>query len=120
MASLRHENDRGRSGWRLQFRDIEKRKRSVWLGDLSEDAATKTKKHVEHLLATRKEKDPPAPATTEWLATIDGGLREKLARCGLVESVEKRDVRSLTLVGWVDEYIDERQDVKKATKDRFP
>jgi UDP-N-acetylmuramyl tripeptide synthase len=29
-------NCRGRKGWRLQFRDVEGRKRSIWLGDVPE------------------------------------------------------------------------------------
>ena len=43
MASLRKENDRGRKGWRIQFRDADKRRRSIWLGNIEEQTAAKTK-----------------------------------------------------------------------------
>ncbi len=119
MASLRFEDDRGRCGWRLQFRDVEKRKRSIWLGNVPEYAAQETKQHVEHLLAAAKNKRPPELATADWLGGIDDDLRNKLARCGLVEPVAKRVARVLTLADWLDEYVAERQDVKKSTRDTY-
>ena len=119
MASLRFEQERGRRGWRLQFRDIEKRNRSIWLGDVRESVAQETKEHVEHLLDRVKKKRPPELPTADWLGEIGEELREKLARCGLAESREKRVARTLTLSAWIDEYIQEREDVKKATRDTY-
>ncbi|WP_231615991.1 tyrosine-type recombinase/integrase [Novipirellula artificiosorum] len=55
-------------------------------------------------------------ATADWLSGIDDDLRNKLARCGLCESVAKRVARVLTLEKWIDEYIGERQDVKDSSK----
>ena len=75
MASLRHESDRGRSGWRLQFRGADKRNRSIWLGDVPEYSAQETQAHVEHLLAAVTNNRPPELATANWLGTIDGDLR---------------------------------------------
>ncbi|TWU45551.1 hypothetical protein Q31b_07250 [Novipirellula aureliae] len=119
MASLRLEDDRGRKGYRLQFRDAEKRNRTIWLGDVPEWKAQEVKEHVEHLLDQVKKKRPPEMATADWLGGINDDLRNKLARCGLCESVAKRVAKVLTLEKWIDEYIGERQDVKASTKESF-
>ena len=119
MASLRKENDRGRCGWRLQFRDVEQRKRSIWLGDVPEYSAMETKSHVEHLLGCVKRKRPPELATADWLGSITDDLRNKLARCGLTESVAKRSARVLTIAAWVDEYLADRKDVKPGTRTAY-
>ena len=115
MASLRFENHKGRHGWRLQFRDVEKRNRSIWLGGDQEHPPTDTKEHVEHLIVQARNKRPPEMATTDWLANIGDEMREKLARCGLVESQVKRVARTLTIAAWLKEYFAERTDVKAGT-----
>lgn len=122
MASLRFEEHSGRQGWRLQFRDTESRNRSIWLGGEKKHPPTATKEHVEHLLAQTKKGRPPELATSDWLASIKAShidLYNKLAKCGLVESVEQRKARVLTVAEWCDEYIRERQDVKPATVDSY-
>ncbi len=89
MASLRFEEHDGRHGWRLQFRDVEKRNRSIWLGGDKKHPPTETKEHVEHLLAQIKKGRPPELATADWLASIEASnidLHNKLAKCGLVEA----------------------------------
>ncbi|MCC9600386.1 site-specific integrase [Stieleria sp. JC731] len=115
MASLRFENHNGRKGWRLQFRDSDKRNRSIWLGGDERHAPTETKEHVEHLIVQAKNRRPPELATSEWLATIDDELQSKLARCGLVEAKAKRIARTLTIAAWLKEYFAERKDVKSGT-----
>ena len=119
MASLRFEEHGGRRGWRLQFRDIEKRRRSLWLGGEKNHPPSEVKAHIEHIVARSKRKLPPELATSEWLEGITKDLRHKLATCGLVESEQQRLARVLTLAEWCDEYISERQDVKPATVDSY-
>ncbi len=119
MASLRHENDRGRTGWRLQFRDAEKRKRSIYLGDIPEHSACEVKVHVEHLLATVPDGQPPELPTVKWLGAIGDELRNKLARCGLTEPVATRVARVLTLAAWLDEYMADRKEVKQETRNTY-
>jgi len=115
MASLRFEDDRGRRGYRLQFRDAEKRNRTVWLGDVPGYKAEETKVHVEHLLDCVKKGRPPESATTTWLDGIGDALRDKLARCGLAESKAKRAARVMTIDAWLQEYFRDRTDVKPGT-----
>lgn len=52
MASLRHETDRGRTGWRIRFRDRNKRQRSIWLREVAGHIAIETKAHVENLVVS--------------------------------------------------------------------
>ncbi|PAY19120.1 integrase [Rhodopirellula sp. SM50] len=113
MASLRFEA--AKNGWRLQFRDCEKRNRSMWLGDIPEWSAQEIKEHVEHLLSRVPRGQPPELATSNWLAGINDELRNKMARCGLVESVVQREARVLTIAAWLTEYFAERTDVKPGT-----
>ncbi|WP_246419869.1 tyrosine-type recombinase/integrase [Aporhodopirellula rubra] len=118
MASLSREEktEKRTGGYRLQFRDASKRKRSIWLGDVTEAKAEDIQAHVEHLIVQTKKQRPPESATADWLASVDNDLRNKLAKCGLCESVTKRVSRDLTLVAWIDEYVAEREDVKPSTK----
>ncbi len=121
MASLSREEKTAKrtGGFGLQFRDASKRKRSIWLGDVTEAKAEDTKIHLEHLLEQTKKGRPPEKATADWLAGIDVDLRNKLATCGLVESVETRVARVLTIAQWIDEYVAERKDVKQSTRETY-
>ncbi len=118
MASLNFEPAAGKraGGYRLQFRDVKKRKRAIWLGDVPSYRAEETLAHVEHLLDSCKRGRSPELATADWLAGIDDDFRNKLAKCGLCEPVAKRVARDLTLAAWIDEYIRDRSDVKPRTR----
>ena len=113
MASVNFEA--AKNGWRLQFRDLEKRKRSIWLGDVRKSVAEDTKEHVEHLLDRVAKGLPPEKPTADWLDGAGKKYRNKLAKSGLVESATKRKARDLTLAAWIDEYFAERTDAKKST-----
>ena len=113
MASVNFES--AKNGWRLQFRDLEKRKRSIWLGDVRESEAQDAKEHVEHLLDRVGKGRPPEKPTADWLDGAGKKYRDKLAKSGLVESTTKRKARDLTLAAWIDEYFAERTDAKGST-----
>lgn len=117
MASLSYQTktDRRAGGYRLQFRDATKHKRSIWLGDISASNAEDFLVHVEHLIEQTGKRRPPEQVTADWLAGLDADFRNKLAQCGLCESVAKRVSRDLTLAAWIDEYVAERSDVKANT-----
>jgi len=119
MASLRFENDRGRKGWRLRFRDKEKRQRVIWLGEVAEHFAKETKAHVEHLVAMTKRGLPSDSTTVDWLTRQNTDLRNKLAKVGLCDSVESLRSREISLVEWIDTYISERSDVSPNTRKTY-
>lgn len=65
MASLTTENDRGRTGWRLQFRQNGKR-RSLWLGSMSKRAADAVARHIEELVRAESANVGAAPEAVTW------------------------------------------------------
>ncbi|MEX1026418.1 MAG: phage integrase SAM-like domain-containing protein, partial [Candidatus Paceibacterota bacterium] len=117
MASLNREASR--NGWRLQFRDNAKHKRSIWLGDVPEWQAGQIKVHVEHLLEAERSDAPPSASTVRWLAALSDAMRSKLAKAGLTEPPAKREGQRLTLGDWLDQYIAERKDVKASTIETY-
>ena len=119
MASLSFQNNQGRRGWRIRFRDKTKRQRSIWLGDTAEHIARETFAHVGHLVDCVRDELPPSAVTVRWLASIDAKVRNKLATAGLCESVEQQHARDITLGAWIDTYIAERQDVAEGTRISF-
>ena len=65
MASLSFDNSK--DGYRLSFRDADKRKRAIWLGKVSAAKAEDWKTHVEHLLDVASRDEPPHKATAASL-----------------------------------------------------
>ncbi|WP_350494717.1 tyrosine-type recombinase/integrase [Roseiconus lacunae] len=84
MASLRKESDRGRTGWRLQLRHNRKR-RSLWLGDISKRRADGIARHVGELVSADESNTAPDPATRKWANELQGRLRKTLERWDLIE-----------------------------------
>ncbi len=113
MASLSH--DTKANGYRLSFRDGEKRKRSIWLSGVLESKAIEWKRHVEHLLEVAELEEPPSKVTSAWIKGLKDDEHNKLASVGLVESRQVRVRQSMTLAKWCDTYIAERKDVKANT-----
>lgn len=118
MASLRNENDRGRTGWRLQYR-LNRRNKSLWLGNISEGKATDWKAHVEHLVERMEGGDPPSKATGRWLSGLSDADHKKLSDAGLVEPRVERNRQVVSLAAWCDTFISERSDVKGSTRQTY-
>jgi len=122
MASVHYEDDRGRKGWKIRFRDAEQRPKVLWLGDVAEHFAQEANSHVEHLVHARQSGLPPSPATTEWLSRIRSDnpkVYDRIAKRELVESRHKIESRQLTIKQWFDEYIAERTDVAANTSKTY-
>ncbi len=91
MASVTF--DTGKQGFRVSYREGAKenrRKRSIWLGDVSESFAKEFAKHLDHLLTVRDISEPPAKATMLWLADLPDKFHGKLSAAELVECREIR------------------------------
>lgn len=120
MASLRKENDRGRVGWRLQFRQIGKR-RSLWLGPMSKRSADTVARHVEELARADQAGVAASADSTAWAKSLDGRMRTTLVKWGLAEAQRKRngdlDVRLLKT--FCDSFIEDQTDLKPGTIDNF-
>lgn len=115
MASLRRE-DGARKGWRVTFR-LARTRSSIWLGAINEDSAKQFVKHLEYLVSLADSGDPPAKSTVQWLKSIPDSLHAKLAKTGLV--APRNDPMSasrITLIKWIDSYVEGRADIKTSTR----
>jgi len=101
MASISREPN-GRKT--IQFVDGTKR-RSIRLGKVSERVATLVRLRVESLVAARASGHPLDQDTAVWLGKIDGGLHDRLARCGLVPTRAKANEGAATLSQHLDGYF---------------
>ncbi|TWU33881.1 tyrosine-type recombinase/integrase [Novipirellula artificiosorum] len=119
MASLRKESDRGRTGWRLQFRH-EKKRRSLWLGPLSKRAADAVARHVEELVRARASNVQPEPDAAKWARGVDGRIRDTLCGWGLVDPIQNRNADSDRFLGpFCDKYIAGRTDIAAVTLEDY-
>ena len=119
MGSLRKEADRGRTGWRLQFRQSGKR-RSLWIGSASKRVAAGVARHVEELVRSVEANSSPDAATTLSAGGLKGRMRETLERWGLVDAKPKGNGDADRLLGpFLDRYIERRTDVGDRTTETY-
>ena len=119
MASLRKENDRGRVGWRLQFMDG-KRRRSLWLGDVSKRSADTIARHVSELAKAVNSNTTADVDSLKWANELRGRLRQKLAEWGYVGPERKAETADLRLCdAYFRAYIDSRADLKWRTRNNY-
>jgi integrase len=85
-------------------------RKAIRLGVASKKDAEAVARRVEALLASGITGQPPARDVAVWLEGIGDGLREKLARVGLVEAQ-----RNEALGEFLREFVLSRRDVKPAT-----
>ena len=121
MASLNYQ-DGDRSGYRLQFRTVDKRKRSIWLGEISKRDATKFHACVEDLIESSKTGSIDA-RVLEWANGIDERFKTVLAQYGLIPKQvlpivsPNRDVRLLGDL--IDHYVSEQKHFSTNTRANF-
>ena len=121
MASLNYQSG-DRSGYRLQFRTVDKRKRSIWLGEISKREATKFHACVEDLIASSKTGSIDA-RVMEWANGIDERFKTVLAQYGLIPKQVLPTVspdRDVRLLGdFVDHYLSEQKHFSTITRANF-
>src|SRR5262245_49907129 len=81
------------------------------LGKMPLRQAEAIKLRVEELLNADVTGTPPSRETAQWLATVNGSLRDKLAAVGLAEPISRT-----TLGAFIDDYAVTRKDVKGSTQ----
>ncbi len=109
-----------RKGWRLQFY-IDKRRQSVWLGDISKKRAEDTKRFIEDLIAAKAVGHKPDGDAAAWAESLEGRLRDALVNCGLCRPATPKpslDVQ-LYLGPFIDHYLKLRTDLKPCTITKF-
>jgi hypothetical protein len=108
MTSIAREKNGRRT---IQFVGADGRRRSVWLGKVSQRTAESIKTRVEILNAAKIAGHAVDGDTAGWVANLDAVLADKLAAVGLVPRRQRA-----TLAAFLDCYIDGRCDVKPRTR----
>ena len=121
MASLLIQSG-DRRGYRIQFRTKDKRKRSIWLGDISKRDATKFHSNLESLIESSRVNATPDAAVLEWVEGLDKRFRSLLVQYGLVQDTklvisEEKDIRCLE--PFLETYIEGRTDLDSTTIVKF-
>lgn len=96
----------------VQFVGADGKRRSIRLGKVSVRDAEKFKSRVEDLLAASISGCSLDRDTAEWVARLEQVMLDRLARVGLIQSQQRRN---LTLAEWIEEYINSRTDVSSRT-----
>jgi integrase len=108
MASL----SRDGAGWRIVFTHDSKRK-TIRTGKCAKKDAETAKNAIERILSAEKMNAPLDTQTAAWIANLDGKLRERMERAGLIKGRQRA-----TLGPFIDQYIAQRTaggDVADAT-----
>ena len=82
MASIHKERRGGKTYYRLQFYDKNKRRRSMRLGEITKKAADTIRVRIEDLLSASLSGNSPNNETARWLAELGDDLAGKLTTAG--------------------------------------
>ncbi|MCR9293331.1 MAG: tyrosine-type recombinase/integrase [bacterium] len=122
MASLRFERNGKREGYRLQFYGTDKRKRSIWLGELTKKQAQAWQAQVEHLLSSRGSGSAIRPHTAAWLGELSEAYVAKLVTAGLIDPPEPQTEPAPccpTLAAFCEAFIASKRTAKDSTLAKF-
>ena len=88
----------------VQFKAVDKRRRTIRLGKVTRKSAEIWRNHVENILAAQTPGRPLDVTTAAWLAALPDDDHEKLVRVGLVDPREKPEPQTLKRL--FDAYFD--------------
>ena len=114
MASLYSEQRGRRTLYRIQYRDGNKRRKSIRLGSLPKKAAEHVRAKVEALVSARIAGSALDNDTSRWLANLGDDLRAKLSNAGLCEARVQAQ-----LGPFLSDYITKRTGVADCTKENW-
>jgi integrase len=100
MASVTKEDRNGRTLYRIEYRDQDKRRRKLRLGSVAKRDAQAIAAKVQSIISAKVAGNDLPTATAEWLATIGDDLHQRLAEQELCKPRAHR-----TLGGWLEEYL---------------
>lgn len=102
---------------RIQFMNPANQRKTIRLGKIDRKSAESIARHVEELCSAKDNGHPIHSRTASWLADIGDKLRDKLVVVGLIE--RREPANTMTVKGLVDEYMNERTDLKPSTADNL-
>ena len=71
--------------YQVQFKGIDGKRKTIWLGKVDEDFVDEFKLRVGRLLKSLRESRPLDTVTQAWLESLDGRFRQRLADKGLIQ-----------------------------------
>lgn len=108
---------RDKKGARIWFKDGEGKRKSIRLGHVHDDYATRFALYLEDLNTAVKYNSTLRPETAQWVAGLCDDLQNRLAALGLIEIEQAGpDPTGQTLGAFIDAWVASRHDVKPATK----
>ncbi|MBI1348991.1 tyrosine-type recombinase/integrase [bacterium] len=114
MASISSDKNGNRT---IQFVGSDRKRRSVRLGKVTMKDAEAICTKLETILAFKLSQRPFDAETAKWIGGLDPVLADRIAPVRLIpprETAEER--RHQTLIGFIDEFIAKRTDVKQGTR----
>lgn len=93
-------------GRRITFSDEQGDRKSIRLGKVSQSTAQIVRGFIEDIAESRRHGISPDPSTRRWLKKLDGRMRSKLARVGLIRSGERKKRKPEILCEFMDRYIE--------------
>ena len=100
----------------VQFAGLDKRKRTLSLGNVSDKVAERAHRVVEALIESAEYSQPTPPDAAAWLESLPDETFDRFVAAGLVNPREKRQTARVTVAEHAVEYLAKRSDVKHSTR----
>jgi integrase len=115
MASVSTDKNGNR---RIKFYDSQGRQQSIRVGKVDRKSAERLKQDVEELLAAHRMGQSVHPVTAERLSRLDGRLRRRFEKVGLLEPLAGESP-VVPLGAFLTAYVAGRGDLKPSTRDNL-
>jgi integrase len=99
----------------VQFVGLDKRKRTLSLGDTNDRTAERAFRVVETLLDAARYSQPAPPDAVAWLDALPEETYARFVAAGLVNAREKRESVRVTVAAHAEAFIARRTDIKPAS-----
>ena len=101
---------------RLVFTGLDRKRRAVYLGDVSARTADEMKRLVESILESASCGADLSPTVTKRLNELSADMHEKLVAVALVNPREKQDTARVSVAAQAQDYLARRTDIKPASR----
>lgn len=100
----------------IQFSGLDKRKRTLSLGEASDGTADRAFRVVKALVDAARYSQPTPPDVAAWLGALPDETYARFVAAGLVNAREKRDAAPVTFAETARKYHARRTDIKPASR----
>jgi integrase len=99
----------------VQFVGLDKRKRTLSLGDTNDRTAERAFRVVEALVDAARYSQPAPPDAVAWLDGLPDEAHARFVTAGLVNAREKRDAARVTVAEFARQYVARRSDLRPSS-----